>query len=59
MLCIVYDMERRLLGHEVEPVQLRATLPKRMSAPGLPELNHSQVQITLPPWKVFLQLRQP
>lgn len=33
----------RLLGHEVEPVTLRTTMPKRFSAPGLPELNHSQV----------------
>eukprot|EP00854_Cymbomonas_tetramitiformis_P006173 gene6173-7402_t len=33
----------RLLGHEVEPQAIRATLPRRFSAPGLPELNHSQV----------------
>eukprot|EP01114_Cavostelium_apophysatum_P010426 TRINITY_DN2410_c0_g1_i4.p1 TRINITY_DN2410_c0_g1~~TRINITY_DN2410_c0_g1_i4.p1 ORF type:complete len:829 (-),score=214.57 TRINITY_DN2410_c0_g1_i4:196-2682(-) len=33
----------RLLGHDVEPQAIRATLPKRFSAPGLPELNHSQV----------------
>ncbi|KAI9209642.1 ATP dependent helicase [Polychytrium aggregatum] len=33
----------RLLGHEVEPQVLRVTLPKRFSAPNLPELNHSQV----------------
>lgn len=33
----------RLLGHDVEPQVIRATLPKRFSAPGLPELNHSQV----------------
>lgn len=33
----------KLLGHEVEPVTLRTTMPKRFSAPGLPELNHSQV----------------
>lgn len=32
----------RLLGHEVEPQVLRVTLPPRFSAPGLPELNHSQ-----------------
>ena len=29
-------------GHEVEPQALRVTLPKQYSAPGLPELNHSQ-----------------
>ena len=34
----------RLLGHEVEPQLLRVALPKRYSAPNLPELNHSQVQ---------------
>ncbi|CAM9092624.1 unnamed protein product [Ascophyllum nodosum] len=32
----------RLLGHEVEPQVLRVNLPPRFSAPGLPELNHSQ-----------------
>eukprot|EP01065_Artemidia_motanka_P045112 TRINITY_DN6551_c2_g2_i1.p1 TRINITY_DN6551_c2_g2~~TRINITY_DN6551_c2_g2_i1.p1 ORF type:complete len:1081 (+),score=373.19 TRINITY_DN6551_c2_g2_i1:88-3243(+) len=33
----------RLLGHAVEIQNLKGTLPKRYSAPGLPELNHSQV----------------
>jgi len=33
----------RLLGHEVEQQTLRVHMPKRFSAPGLPELNHSQV----------------
>eukprot|EP01117_Protostelium_nocturnum_P011108 TRINITY_DN4034_c0_g1_i1.p1 TRINITY_DN4034_c0_g1~~TRINITY_DN4034_c0_g1_i1.p1 ORF type:complete len:688 (+),score=99.58 TRINITY_DN4034_c0_g1_i1:157-2220(+) len=33
----------RLLGHDVESQTIRVTLPKRFSAPGLPELNHSQV----------------
>jgi len=33
----------RLLGHEVEPQTIRCNLPQRFSAPGLPELNHSQV----------------
>ncbi|KAI9594599.1 RNA helicase-domain-containing protein [Syncephalis fuscata] len=33
----------RLLGHEVEPQILRTQLPKKFSAPSLPELNHSQV----------------
>jgi hypothetical protein len=32
-----------LLGHDVDPQELRTTLPQRMSAPNLPELNHSQV----------------
>ena len=36
----------RLLGHEVEQQTLRVHMPKRFSAPGLPELNHSQVRFT-------------
>lgn len=31
----------KLLGHELEPQVLRTQMPKRFSAPGLPELNHS------------------
>ncbi|KAJ1969524.1 ATP-dependent RNA helicase, partial [Dimargaris verticillata] len=33
----------KLLGHEVEPQRLNPPMPDRFSAPGLPELNHSQV----------------
>ena len=33
----------KLLGHEVEDVVIKCSLPKRFSAPNLPELNHSQV----------------
>ncbi|KAK9766604.1 ATP-dependent RNA helicase [Basidiobolus ranarum] len=33
----------KLLGHDVEPQILRTQMPKRFSAPNLPELNHSQV----------------
>ena len=33
----------RLLGHDLEQQTIKCTLPKRFSAPGLPELNHSQV----------------
>ncbi|KAF5388908.1 hypothetical protein D9757_005076 [Collybiopsis confluens] len=32
-----------LLGHDLEPQTLRTQMPKRFSAPGLPELNHSQM----------------
>ncbi|XP_047323451.1 regulator of nonsense transcripts 1 homolog isoform X2 [Impatiens glandulifera] len=32
-----------LLGHEVEVQMIRNTLPRRFGAPGLPELNASQV----------------
>lgn len=38
----------RLLGHEVEMQTVRNTLPRRFGAPGLPELNASQV------WLVYL-----
>ncbi|VDK35263.1 unnamed protein product [Taenia asiatica] len=33
----------RILGCEMEDMVLKCNLPKRYSAPGLPELNHSQV----------------
>ena len=33
----------KLLGHELEPQALKCILPKRFSVPGLPELNHSQI----------------
>nr|KAG5695522.1 hypothetical protein BaRGS_008025 [Batillaria attramentaria] len=33
----------KLLGHDVEDVELKCTLPERFSVRGLPELNHLQV----------------
>ncbi|KAG9018942.1 hypothetical protein FRB90_008136 [Tulasnella sp. 427] len=33
----------KLLGHDLEPQVLKTQMPKRFSAPGLPELNHSQM----------------
>ncbi|RWS29734.1 regulator of nonsense transcripts 1-like protein [Leptotrombidium deliense] len=33
----------RLLGHEIEDVVMRCSLPKHFSAPNLPEVNRSQV----------------
>ena len=33
----------KLLGHELEEMVMKVSLPKRFSVPGLPELNHSQV----------------
>ena len=33
----------KLLGHEIEDMVMKVSLPKRFSVPGLPELNHSQV----------------
>jgi len=37
----------RLLGHDVDDIVIKCQLPKRFSAPGLPELNHSQVTISV------------
>ena len=37
------EQYHKLLGHELEPQVLRTQMPKRFSAPGLPELNHSQM----------------
>lgn len=34
----------KLLGHEVEDVVIKCQLPKRFTAQGLPDLNHSQVE---------------
>jgi regulator of nonsense transcripts 1 len=33
----------RLLGHEVEQQLLKTNIPSKLSVPGLPELNHSQI----------------
>ncbi|KAJ3192643.1 hypothetical protein HK101_006195 [Irineochytrium annulatum] len=33
----------RLLGHDVEPQTLQVKMPKRFTAPDLPDLNHYQV----------------
>lgn len=37
-----------LLGHHVEPQTIRTSaIPAKISAPGLPELNHSQVRLSV------------
>lgn len=36
----------KLLGHEVEDVIIKCQLPKRFTAQGLPDLNHSQVRFS-------------
>lgn len=36
----------KLLGHEVEDVIIKCQLPKRFTAQGLPDLNHSQVSLS-------------
>ena len=35
--------QAKLLGHEVEPKLLKKHMPKQFSAPGLPELNRTQL----------------
>uniref|UniRef100_A0A915AFQ8 DNA helicase n=1 Tax=Parascaris univalens TaxID=6257 RepID=A0A915AFQ8_PARUN len=42
--CVSQFIYHKLLGHEVDDIVFKVQLPKRFSAPGLPELNHSQVQ---------------
>ncbi|VDK45025.1 unnamed protein product [Anisakis simplex] len=42
--CVSQFIYHKLLGHEVDDIIFKVQLPKRFSAPGLPELNHSQVQ---------------
>lgn len=42
--CVSQYIYHKLLGHEIEDVVFKVQLPKRFSAPGLPDLNHSQVQ---------------
>lgn len=41
----------KLLGHEVEDVIIKCQLPKRFTAQGLPDLNHSQVLTHSGGWK--------
>lgn len=33
----------KLMGHDVDDILFKVSQPKRLSAPGLPELNHSQM----------------
>ena len=35
---------RRILGHTIEEQALKVTIPKKLTAPGLPDLNHSQAE---------------
>ncbi|KAL4437217.1 hypothetical protein ABPG75_004356 [Micractinium tetrahymenae] len=34
----------KILGHQIEEQALKVTIPKKLSAPGLPDLNHSQAE---------------
>jgi regulator of nonsense transcripts 1 len=33
----------KLMGHDVEPIALKTVVPPSLSVPGLPDLNHSQL----------------
>lgn len=41
--CLSNHLYHKILGSATENQTVRVNLPKRFSAPGLPELNHSQV----------------
>lgn len=47
MLHLCRYIYHNLLGHEVEFQMVRNALPRRFGAPGLPELNASQVRILI------------
>lgn len=51
--CMNHYIYYKLLGHHVDEIKIDCKLPKRYSAPGLPELNHSQV------YAVQSALKQP
>jgi regulator of nonsense transcripts 1 len=41
--CVSAIIYHKLLGHDIEMQVPTMEMPKRFTAPGLPELNHSQV----------------
>lgn len=41
--CVSQFIYHKLMGHDIDDIIFKVSLPKRFSAPGLPELNHSQV----------------
>uniref|UniRef100_A0AC34QSM7 Upf1 domain-containing protein n=1 Tax=Panagrolaimus sp. JU765 TaxID=591449 RepID=A0AC34QSM7_9BILA len=41
--CVSQYIYHKLMGHEIDDILFKIQLPKRFNAPGLPELNHSQV----------------
>ncbi|VDM94925.1 unnamed protein product [Thelazia callipaeda] len=41
--CMSQFIYHKLMGHDVDDIIFKVSLPKRFSVPGLPELNHSQV----------------
>uniref|UniRef100_A0A915E9R4 DNA helicase n=1 Tax=Ditylenchus dipsaci TaxID=166011 RepID=A0A915E9R4_9BILA len=41
--CVSQYIYHKLMGHEIDDIVFKMALPKKFSAPGLPELNHSQI----------------
>ncbi|KAI1731651.1 RNA helicase (UPF2 interacting domain) domain-containing protein [Ditylenchus destructor] len=41
--CVSQYLYHKLMGHEIDDIVFKMALPKKFSAPGLPELNHSQI----------------
>ncbi|CAJ0591094.1 unnamed protein product [Cylicocyclus nassatus] len=41
--CVSQYIFRKLMGHDIDEILFKVQQPKRLSAPGLPELNHSQM----------------
>lgn len=41
--CVSQYIYHKLMGHEIDDILFKIPLPKKYSAPGLPELNHSQI----------------
>lgn len=41
--CVSQYIYHKLMGHEIDDILFKMALPKKYSAPGLPELNHSQI----------------
>uniref|UniRef100_A0A1I8BRP6 DNA helicase n=1 Tax=Meloidogyne hapla TaxID=6305 RepID=A0A1I8BRP6_MELHA len=41
--CVSQYIYHKLMGHDVDDILFKLVMPKKFSAPGLPELNHSQI----------------
>ncbi|KAL3110234.1 hypothetical protein niasHT_015837 [Heterodera trifolii] len=41
--CVSQYIYHKLMGHDVDDILFKLIMPKKFSAPGLPELNHSQI----------------
>lgn len=41
--CVSQYIYHKLMGHTIDEILFKIVLPRKFSAPGLPELNHSQI----------------